>query len=114
MLAGIRDAQGNDFEIDIAHGVVGFDLDVLPANPGFVFPGAIDGVAKLEEQAFAGHLQNVESSAARGKLQVAIDVAAGVDDFEGVIDENGGRGVLRNRRRSNSRWASTWLEGSCE
>ena len=93
-LAGIRDAQGNHLEIDIAHGVVGFDLDVLPADRNIVFLGARDGIAQLEEQSFAGHLQNAESGAARGKLQIAIHVAAGVDDLEGFIDENGGRSVL--------------------
>ena len=93
-LAGIRDAQGNDLETDVANGVVGFDLDVFPANRNIVFLGARDGIAQFEQQSFAGHLQNAESGAARGNLQIAIHVAAGVDDLEGFIDENGRGRVL--------------------
>ena len=92
-LAGIRDAQGNDLEIDVAHGVVGFDLDVFPADRNIVFLGAGDGIAQIEEQSFAGHLQNAEWRGPR-KASDRGPRRRGVDDLEGFIDENSRRSVL--------------------
>src|SRR5207245_6946989 len=80
-------ADGNYFKVREANGVGSgvpvpvLDLNVLFADADMVLLGFGQCVAQVQEKALAGHLEDAETRASGGKLELAVDFAATMDDF---------------------------------
>src|SRR5579863_9408737 len=83
--------QRNDFEVNFARVAVGFDAYTLFADGLVVFLGLDQSFAKIYQQTLASHFGKAESGLTGGWFQVRSRLAAELDDFQGVIDDNAGR-----------------------
>jgi hypothetical protein len=66
---------------------------VFLAERRVFLPGLLDGVAELEEESLAHHLEDVEARAAVGVLQVGIGLAPKLDDVVLLVHDHARRGV---------------------
>src|SRR5438477_6532320 len=74
--------------VSIAVPVGALEHHTFLVNGGAFFLGAAEGIAQLNQQGFASHLEEIEGGAAAGELEIAADVAADVNDYEVVVYED--------------------------
>src|SRR2546423_11819374 len=73
------------------------DLNVIPSDGRVFLLSLANGVSQIEQKTFARHFQDAQTSAPRGKLQIAAHIAARVDDFSVLVDEGCCGRELRNQ-----------------
>ncbi len=64
------------------------------ANGDVILPGLGDGIPQIGEQPLPRHLHDAETGAPGRQFEIAIHAAAGVDNLQVFIDEDGGWSIL--------------------
>ncbi len=85
--------QRDDFEVHLAEVAVLPDVESFLAD-GPPAPSRLeDRAAELDEQALAGHLEDVEARGAGRGFEVRARLSPKLNDLEGVVDQRSGRRV---------------------